>query len=177
MTVTERLPGVQPRTTSSNKDLANSPNSYLRRRVPIGNNRLQKLATRAFREVPDLPPGWRAIWDGVTTIQGIPAPSQLQIGEFYSKILDAVLEGLIQGDTVQKAFHLGNLALKFRSRGRAHPIVTPELVLATMIMLVHFAQGGFIDLFAAQLWHQVDDMKVLITLSVTDRVSEGLRIF
>lgn len=91
-----------------------------------------RIRRRAFDRVPGLPAGWKAIYDVITNLRGIPRPSQRRILQFYDMILDAAYQNTLGPDTVRKTFHLGNLALQFQSRQRDQQNVTRELVIATI---------------------------------------------
>lgn len=166
LSIAERPTSLRPRTISSNTHPGISPNLDLRPRA----------WTRAYDRVPGLPDGWRAVYDVITELRGIPRPSERRILKFYDQILDLAHDNLVGPDTVRKTFQLGNLVLQFQSRNRQQTNVTRELVIATIGILLHFGQQGFIDLFKARLEHAVDGLGVYIVLAVTERAIEGFRI-
>ncbi|KAI4236532.1 MAG: hypothetical protein LQ349_002475 [Xanthoria aureola] len=135
-----------------------------------------RVWSRGMSNVPGLPKGWRAVYDVITELRGIPRPSERRILKFYDQILTAAYDNVLGPDTVRKTFHLGNLALQFQSRNRQQQNVTRELVIATIGILLHFAESGFVDLFKARLEHVVEDLGVYIVLAVTERAIEGFRI-
>ncbi|KAI4227209.1 MAG: hypothetical protein L6R36_002586 [Xanthoria steineri] len=140
------------------------------------NSSSQDNLGRGMSNVPGLPKGWRAVYDVITELRGIPPPSERQIIKFYDQILTAAYDNVLGPDTVRKTFHLGNLALQFQSRNRQQQNVTRELVIATIGILLHFAESGFVDLFKARLEHAVEDLGVYIVLAVTERTIQGFRI-
>ncbi|KAL8853569.1 MAG: hypothetical protein Q9221_001555 [Calogaya cf. arnoldii] len=168
MSIAAKDTSLQPRSSSSNTHPGISPALDL---LP----RLRRRA--AYDRVPGLPTGWKAVYDVITELRGIPRPSERRILKFYDEILDATINNPLVGtDTVSKTFQLGNLALQFQSRNRQQQNVTRELVIATIGILLHFAEMGFIDLFKARLEHAIDDLGVYIVLAVTERATQGLRI-
>ena len=120
--IAERSRSLQLEITSSITHLPNIPNS----------DTTPRIRRRAFDRVPGLPAGWKAIYDVITDLRGIPRPSQRRILEFYDMILDAAYQNTLGPDTVRKTFHLGNLVLQFQSRRRDQTNVTRELVIATI---------------------------------------------
>ena len=100
------------------------------------------IRRRAFDRVPGLPAGWKAVYDVITELRGIPRPSERRILQFYDMILDAAYENTLGPDTVRKTFHLGNLALQFQSRRRDQTNVTRELVIATIGIVASINQHG-----------------------------------
>ncbi|KAL8643979.1 MAG: hypothetical protein Q9226_008002 [Calogaya cf. arnoldii] len=168
MSISARHTSLRPRTSSANALPGIFPHLDL---IP----RLRRRA--AYAKVPGLPAGWKAVYDVITELRGISRPSERRILRFYDEILDAATNNPLVGtDTVRKTFHLGNLALQFQSRNRQQQNVTRELVIATMGILLHFAETGFIDLFKARLEHAIDGLGVYIVLAVTERATQGLRI-
>ncbi|KAL8993251.1 MAG: hypothetical protein Q9169_006489 [Polycauliona sp. 2 TL-2023] len=166
LSIADKPTSLKPRTTLGNNH----------RRISPDWNPTPQLRSRALDKVPGLPDGWKAVYGVITDLKGIPRPSERRILKFYDQILTAAYENVLGPDSVRKTFHLGNLALQFQSRNRQQTNVTRELVIATIGLLLHFAETGFIDLFKASLEHVVDDLGVYIVLAVTDRLTDGFVI-
>ncbi|KAL8922712.1 MAG: hypothetical protein Q9208_005025 [Pyrenodesmia sp. 3 TL-2023] len=166
---------IQSRTTPNDFNLTEKAHQHSVREVFVYNNHPHALALalapRGFTKVPNLPPGWKAIYHTTTTIFPITLSAQ-QLRSFYTKCALAAV-GL--DDRWQWTIQVGQLVLQLTSRNRRNQIITKELILATVLMLNEFAKAGFTDLFFATLWHELDSTAVDIQLRVVARAVEGTK--
>lgn len=140
--------------------------------VSVYKDHPQALAPRGFKNVPNLPPGWKAVYHTTTTVFPVTMSAQ-QLRSFYNR---CALAAMTLDDRWQWIIQVGQLALQLTSRNRRNQTVTKELILATVLMLNDFAKAGFTDLFFATLWHELDNMAVDIQLRVVARAVEGTKV-
>lgn len=140
--------------------------------ISVHTNHRRELSPRVYKNVPDLPAGWKAVF-GVTKALTPVFLSAAQLRMFYTKVAQAVLE---LDDNYRWTIQVGHLVLQLTSRDRRQKIVTPELIVATVMMLSEFASQGFTDLFVARLWDEVGGGIVDIQLRISSAVAEGTKV-
>ncbi|KAL8748960.1 MAG: hypothetical protein Q9184_007001 [Pyrenodesmia sp. 2 TL-2023] len=172
MTIPDSHQKTQSRTTPSDTHLTEMAYQHSVPEVSVHKDHPQALAPRGFTNVPNLPPGWKAVYHTTTTIVPVTMSAQ-QLRSFYTK---CALAATTLDDRWQWTIQVGQLALQFTSRNRRNQTVTKELILATVLMLNEFAKAGFTDLFFATLWHELHNMAVDIQLRVLARAVEGTKV-
>ncbi|KAL8932831.1 MAG: hypothetical protein Q9216_006653, partial [Gyalolechia sp. 2 TL-2023] len=140
-------------------------------KISVHTNHNRALSPRAFQKVPDLPAGWRAVFHTTTALMPV-FMSAPQLRMFYQAVANAVMD---LDDNWRRTIQFGQLVLQLTSRDRRQHIVTPELIVATAMMLSEFAAQGFTELFVARLWEETGGGVVDIQLRVTTRIVDRMK--
>ncbi|KAL9601805.1 MAG: hypothetical protein Q9219_002295 [cf. Caloplaca sp. 3 TL-2023] len=163
---------VPSNATLDNIDIVSLTARYSLPKISLQTNRNRALVHRAYKPVPDLPPGWRAIFSKSTALVPV-SLSAPQLRDFYVKVARAVID---IDKRWQWTIQMGQMVLRFTSRDRSKPAVTKYLIVATVFLLKEFANSGFTDLFVARLWEESDGTIVDIQLTINLSGVEGVKV-
>ncbi|KAI4180463.1 MAG: hypothetical protein L6R41_007224 [Letrouitia leprolyta] len=172
MAISQRTDATSASPIAASLVFSNLKARYSIPNISVHADRRRALSRRKYKPVPDLPAGWRAVFGVTQAIMPIfmTAP---QLRTFYTQVAQSVLH---LDNHWRWTFQMGHLVLQLTSRDRRRKLVTPELVVATVMMLTEFASGGFTDLFVARLWDEVDGGIVDIQLRISSQIAEGIKV-
>ncbi|KAL9011644.1 MAG: hypothetical protein Q9173_003522 [Seirophora scorigena] len=172
VTISKSHRAIPMRSAPGHLNMTELANQYSIPKISVHKKGPPTLGPRGFREVPDLPEGWKAVFATTASIVPVILSAQ-QLRHFYMRCALAAAE---MDDRWRWTIQIGQLVLQLTSRNRRQQNVTKNLVLATVLMLNEFTKGGFTDLFFATLWHEAGELAVDIQLSVVERAVEGTKV-
>ncbi|KAI4173752.1 MAG: hypothetical protein LQ343_002755 [Gyalolechia ehrenbergii] len=172
MAISQSESAIQASPITGSFDFAELTARYSIPSISVHTNYNRALSPRAFKKVPDLPAGWKAVFGTTTALMPV-FMSAAQLRMFYQAVARAAIE---LDDSWRCTIQLGQLVLQLTSRDRRQRIVTRELIVATAMMLNEFAAQGFTELFIARLWDEIGGGVVDIQLRITTRVVDGMKI-
>ncbi|KAL8771368.1 MAG: hypothetical protein Q9194_004920 [Teloschistes cf. exilis] len=161
---------VLAKSNPSSLDIARHPSPYIlpRDHIQAGHHHSSLVPRTAYKNAPGLPPGWVATYSITNALLPLQYSAR-QLEVFYYTVIEAMEQDTGFPDKLRQTIQIGQLALVFMTGVKGRKYVTRNLIIATAMMLMEYAKGGFEELFLAKLMNEEEGLSVYIQLKIMDR--------
>ncbi|KAI4205945.1 MAG: hypothetical protein LQ350_000130 [Teloschistes chrysophthalmus] len=160
---------VSARSSPNSLDLVRHPSPYTLPRGHVQADHHSSLVARTpYKNAPGLPAGWVATYRITNALLPIQYSAR-QLEAFYFMVVQAMEQEIEFPDKLRQTIQIGQLALVFITGVKGQKCVTRNMIIATAMMLMEYAKGGFEELFFAKLTNDDIGMSLYIQLKIMDR--------
>ncbi|KAL9579681.1 MAG: hypothetical protein Q9212_004964 [Teloschistes hypoglaucus] len=160
---------VSARSSPNSLEVTRHPGPYILARDHVQADHHSSLVRRIpYKNAPGLPRGWVATYSITNALLPLQYSAR-QLEVFYYTVIQAMEEETEFPDKLRQTIQIGQLALVFMTGVKGKKFVTRDLIIATAVMLMEYAKGGFEELFLAKLTNDEIGTSLYIQLKIMDR--------